>query len=139
MKKITLSIASIILAFTCIFGLTACGQAPEEKLQTYIESDSFKEQVESMTSQFESMLDIDVRVEGSKLIYDFTYKTQIADDLLDTVKSTLDSTFNSMASTYENIANTIKEEVGVENPVVVIEINNADGKNITSIEFNATK
>lgn len=139
MKKIALSIAAIVMALTCVFSLSACGQTPEEKLANYIESDTFKEQVDSMSSQFESVLDVDVKAEDSKIIYEFTYKTQIPDNTLDTVKSSLDSAFQSMASTYEGIANTIKKEVGVENPVIVVNINNADGKNITTMEFNATE
>lgn len=139
MKKITLSIAAIVMALACVFSLSACGQTPEEKLANYIESDAFKEQVESMSSQFESMLDIDVKAEDSKIIYDFTYKTQIPDNTLDTVKSSLESSFKSLSSTYEGIANTIKKEIGIENPVVVVNFNNADGTNITTIEYNATE
>lgn len=139
MKKIALSIAAVVMALTCILSLSACGQSPEEKLTNYIKSDIFQKQVDSMSSQFESMLDIDVKAEDSKVIYEFTYKTQIPDETLGTVKSTLDSSFQAMSSTFESIANEIKKDVGVENPIIVVSINNADGKNITALEFKATE
>lgn len=139
MKKITLSIVAILMALTSVFSLAACGQTPEQKLVSYVESDEFQKQVDTMSQQFASVLDVKVSAEGSKVIYDFTYKTQIEDSLVAATKETLDTTFQSMSSTYTGIADAIKEDVGVENPVVVININNADGKNITSIEFNASK
>lgn len=139
MKKIALSIAAIVMALTCVFSLSACGQTPEKKLENFIESDSFKEQMDSLSSQFESILDIDVRAEDSKIIYDFTYKEQITDSTLDVVKDGLDSSFQTSASTYENIANAMKKEIGISNPSVVINFNNADGTIITSKEFYATE
>lgn len=139
MKKITLSIVAVLMALTSVFTFAACGQSPEQKLATYVESDTFQKQVDSMKEQFASVLDVKVSAEGSKVIYDFTYKTQIEDSLVAATKETLDTTFQSMSSTYTGIADALKEEVGIENPVVVININNADGKNITTIEFKATK
>lgn len=139
MKKITLSIVAVLMALTSVFTFAACGQSPEQKLVSYVESDNFQKQVDQMASSFASVLDVKVSAEGSKVIYDFTYKTQIEDSLVAATKETLDSTFQSMSSTYTDIADAIKKEVGVENPVVVININNADGKNITSIEFKASK
>lgn len=139
MKKITLSIVAVLMALTTVFSLAACGAAPEQKLQNYVSSETFKSQVDTMAKSFESVLDVDVKAEGSKLIYTFTYKTQIDNSLIETTKETLDNTFQSMSSTYEGIANSIKKEVGIENPVVAIEINNADGSSITTIEFSATE
>lgn len=139
MKKITLSIVAILMALTSVFTFAACGQSPEQKLASYVESDTFQQQVDTMSKTFADVLDVKVSAEGSKVIYDFTYKTQIEDSLVAATKETLDTTFQSMSSTYTGIADAIKEDVGVENPVVVININNADGKNITTIEFKATK
>ena len=76
MKKLALSIVAVLLALTTVFGLTACGETPEQKLKSYIESDTVQKQLDSMTSSFESMLDIDVKAENEKLVFDFTYKTQ---------------------------------------------------------------
>ena len=139
MKKLALSIVAILVAITTVFGLTACGETPEQKLKSYIESDTVQEQISSMTSSFESMLDIDVKAEGEKVVFDFTYKTQIDDATLETVKSQLETAFDSLASTFESMANQIKKEVGIENATVVININNADGKSIVNFEYKATE
>lgn len=139
MKKLALSIVAVLVAITTVFGLTACGETPEQKLQNYIQSDTVKKQIDSMTSQFESMLDIDVKAEGEKLVFDFTYKTQIDDATLATVKSSLETAFSSLASTFETLANQIKKEVGLAGATVVININNADGKNIVNLEYKATE
>lgn len=139
MKKLALSIVAVLLALTTVFGLTACGETLEQKLKSYIESDTVQKQLDSMTSSFESMLDIDVKAEGEKLVFDFTYKTQIDDSTLDLMKSQLETSFNSLSSTFESLANQIKKEVGIENATVVININNADGKNIINLDYKATE
>ena len=139
MKKLALSIVAVLVAITTVFGLTACGETPEQKLKSYIQSDAVKEQIDSMTSQFESMLDIDVKAEGEKLVFDFTYKTQIDDATLSIVKSSLETAFSSLASTFETLANQIKKEVGLAGATVVININNADGKSIVNFEYKATE
>ncbi|MEE1319059.1 MAG: DUF4854 domain-containing protein [Ruminococcus sp.] len=139
MKKILTAVVAVLAMVTMVFGMTACGQTPEQKLNAYIESETFQTQLDSMKSSVESMMDVDVRAEENKLIYEITYKTQIDDSLLDATKEQLDSTFNAMSSTYENLANSMKEEVGIDNPVVVLSILNADGKEITSLEFSATE
>ena len=139
MKKLALSIVAVLVAITTVFGLTACGETPEQKLKSYIQSDAVKEQIDSMTSQFESMLDIDVKAEGEKLVFDFTYKTQIDDATLQIVKPSLETAFSSLASTFETLANQIKKEVGLAGATVVININNADGKSIVNFEYKATE
>lgn len=139
MKKLALSIVAVLVAITTVFGLTACGETSEQKLKSYIQSDAVKEQIDSMTSQFESMLDIDVKAEGEKLVFDFTYKTQLDDATLQTVKPSLETAFSSLASTFETLANQIKKEVGLVGATVVININNADGKSIVNFEYKATE
>lgn len=88
-----------------------------------------------MKSTYESMMDVDVRAEGKSLVYDLTYKTELPEESLDTVKSSLES----LSSTYEGIANSIKESVGIDDPSVVVKINTKDGTNIFSKTYNATK
>lgn len=44
-----------------------------------------------MKSTYESMMDVDVRAEGKSLVYDLTYKTELPEESLDTVKSSLEA------------------------------------------------
>ena len=139
MKKITLSVVSLLAVIAMVFCLSACGQTPEQRLNSYIESEAFQSQLDSMKSSFGSMMDMDVRAEENKLVYEITYKSQIDSTLVDAVKSQLDTTFQAMASTYEGIADEIKEVAGIDNPAVVISILNADKTEITTIEFGTSK
>lgn len=139
MKKIALILAAALIAVTSIFCFAGCGETPEQKLANYVASDECRKELDSMKSTYESMMDVDVRAEGKSLVYDLTYKTELPEESLDTVKSTLETGFDSMSSTFEGFANDIKDEAGVDNPSVVIEINTKDGKNLFSKTYNATK
>ena len=139
MKKIMLTLAAALIAVTSILCFAGCGDSPEQKLANYVASDECQKELDSMKSTYESMMDVDVRAEGKSLVYDLTYKTDLPEESLDTVKSTLETGFDSMSSTFEGFANDIKDEAGVDNPSVVIEINTKDGKNLFSKTYNATK
>ena len=45
-------------------------------------------------------------------VYELTYKTELPEDSLDTVKPSLESAFESLSSTYVGIANSLKESHG---------------------------
>lgn len=139
MKKIITAIISVLMVATMVIGMTACGASPEEKLKNYVESDTFQSQVEAQKSSLGSTLDLNVKVEGSNLIYECIYKTQISEDLVDSVKAQLDSAFSSLSSTYESIANQLKSELKLENPVVIVRILNADNTTINEYKYEATE
>lgn len=139
MKKIITAIISVLMAATMVIGMTACGASPEEKLKNYVESDTFQSQVEAQKSSLGSTLDLNVKVEGSNLVYECIYKTQISEDLVESVKTQLDSAFSSLSSTYESIANQLKSELKLENPVVIVRILNADNSTITEYKYEATE
>ncbi len=139
MKKIALTLVAVVLAVTSIFCFVGCGESSEQKLSNYISSDACQKEIDTMKSSFGSMLDIDVKAEGEKAVFTFAYKTDIPEESLDTVKSTLENAFDSMSSTFETFANELKDKAGVDNPSVVIEINTKDGTNLFSKTYNATK
>ena len=139
MKKIMLTLAAALIAVTSIVCFAGCGETPEQKLANYIASDTCQKDIDTLKSSFGSTLDIDVKAEGENVVFTFAYKTDLPEESLDTVKSTLETGFDSMSSTFEGFANDIKDEAGVDNPSVVIEINTKDGKNLFSKTYNATK
>ena len=124
MKKIALILAAALIAVTSIFCFAGCGDSPEQKLANYVASDECQKELDSMKSTYESMMDVDVRAEGKSLVYDLTYKTELPEDSLDTVKSSLESAFESF---------------GIDDPSVVVKINTKDGTNIFSKTYKATK
>ncbi len=166
MKKIALLIAAIVMTLTCVFVISACDQTPkesvvsqaseedvvsqtpeedvysqeaEEKIESFIESDSFQEQIDSVKSQFESVFYMDIRAEDSSIVYEYTYKNQIPDSELDATKDYIESSIPTTASTFESMANAMKRELKISNPSVVLNYINADGTLITSAEFYATE
>lgn len=84
-------------------------------------------------------MDIDVKAEGEKLIKQFDYKQDIPDSAVDTIQSVLEKNFNSNSEAFVNIADTIKKEVGIENPEVIIEINTNDGTNLITQTYGASE
>lgn len=139
MKKIALILAAALIAVTSLFCFAGCGESSEQKLANYITSDACQKEIDTLKSSFGSTLDIDVKAEGEKVVFTFAYKTDLPEESLDTVKSTLETGFDSMSSTFEGFANDIKDKAGVDNPSVVIEINTKDGKNLLTKTYNATK
>lgn len=139
MKKLITAIVAIMVAATLTFSMTACGASPEEKLKNFVESDTFQSQIDAQKASLGSTLDLDVKVEGSNLVYECIYKTQISDDLVESVKTQLDTAFESMSSTYKDIANTLKSDLKLENPVVIVRILNADNTTISEYQYEATE
>lgn len=139
MKKIALTLVAALIAVTSIFCFAGCGESSEQKLASYIESDSFQSQFDTMKSNYSSIMDVDIKAEGEKAVMTFTCKTDIPDDTFDTVKSTLEQSIDSMSSSFEEFADEIKDNAGVDNPSVVVEINTKDGKSLFSKTYNATK
>lgn len=139
MKKIALILAAALIAVTSIFCFAGCGESSEQKLANYIASDACQKDIDTLKSSFGSILDIDIKAEGENVVFTYAYKTDIPEESLDTVKSTLETSFDSMSSTFEGFANDIKDEAGVDNPAVVVEINTKDGRNLFSKTYHATK
>ena len=95
MKKIALILAAALIAVTSIFCFAGCGETPEQKLANYIASDTCQKDIDTLKSSFGSTLDIDVKAEGENVVFTFAYKTDLPEESLDTVKSTLETGFDS--------------------------------------------
>ena len=92
-------------------------------------------EVESMKESLgDAGMAIEVTGEGNKLIYTYTFDQAVD---VDTVKEPLADSLESQASTFEQVAESLKEAVDVENPVVVVEYLNPDGSEIYSQQFTA--
>lgn len=136
MKKLTLSIVAVVTALVMVLGMTACGMSDETKLEKFVASESFQSELESLQGQFASQMDINAKSEGTTLVFEFKYKTQIDGDAS---KEALETGLDSLKSTFEDMANTIKEDLKIEEPKVKLIVQNADGSEITSLEYAATK
>lgn len=99
-------------------------------MEDYVNSDIVQSQI---ADSIEGM-GMEIQADGNKLIYIYTYKTQMPTDSL---ASILESALESQESTFKSVASTLKSVVDVENPVVVVSYRNADGSEIVSQEFAA--
>lgn len=79
-------------------------------------------------------LDLKITGEGNKLIYTYTYATQLDED---GVAEQLKEGLNAQASTFEGVASNLKDVINVDNPVVVVTYLNKDGTVLHTQEFTA--
>lgn len=127
--------AAFILTFLMVISLVACsGKNPT--VQDYLEQPEVKSQIETLCDQMaNSGIDVKVTGEDNKLIYTYTFDVQVDD--VEQAKSALEAGLASQEATFTNIAKTLKEEVKINDPIVVLEYLNADGSEILVQEFKA--
>lgn len=106
-------------------------------VEEYVKSEEIQNSLDSLRSSFSSYFDINITAEGNKFIYEYKYIDQIDDSVLDATKEQLESNLEGQASTFENVASSLKLAVDVKNPVVVLRYYNADGSLILEKEFTA--
>lgn len=137
MKKVLSLALALVMVFSLAACFTACNQASGKPatVEDYIASDAMQEQITEIKETVASMgMDIEIKGEGNKLIYVYTYQQDI---VLDGMADALASALDAQASTFEAVATSLKEDVGVENPVVVVKYMANDGTEIYSQEFTA--
>ena len=103
-------------------------------MQEYVRSAEMQAQVASLQQTMEEQgLNMTITGEGNKLIYTYTYPSEVPDVMGDALESAL----QAQSSTFESIAETLKQAVDVDNPVVVVRYLSSDGTEICSMEFGA--
>lgn len=135
MKKIVSRILAVGMAAVMALSLASCGK---KSIEDYVASDEVQEQLESIRSSMASSgIDVDVIGEDNKLIYEYTYGEQFEEEQVEAVAEQLESAMNAQASTFENVAASLKEATDVKDPIVEVRYLNADGSEIYSQEFTA--
>ena len=84
------------------------------------------------------VLDIDVKADGNVLVYDYTYRTQVDESLLPSVKSTLDKSLEATESTFVTLADTLQSQIEEDIEIKVV-YRNADSEIITEKTFEPSK
>lgn len=136
MRKIMTRILTMGLACIMILSLSACGGGKFSSVQSYVESEAVQSQLQDLFRSLEgSGMDMDVRGEDNKLIYEYTFNTDLGDT--DVIAASLEQALEANASTFESVAADLKEAVNVDNPVVVVRYMTGDGKELCSREFSA--
>ena len=84
------------------------------------------------------VLDIDVKADGNVLVYDYTYRTQVDESLLPSVKATLDKSLEATESTFVTLADTLQSQIEEDIKIKVV-YRNADSEIITEKTFEPSK
>lgn len=124
MKKIIVG----FIAFVMILGLVACNQSAEDKVAGYV--DEAEEKLEEMFGK--DLVDFSVRAEGCGIIVDMKFKD--IDDVSAEQKRQIQSTYDSMDSTFESMLDEMQEEVP-EMEYMVMNVCEKDGDLIAKVEI----
>lgn len=131
MKKLLSVLAIIMVCTICVACLTGCGDrtldGKYKTLEAYLADPTVQSTLaESMDTGTDS-ISVDIVAEGSLLVYVFTYNDTYDDATKELVKSSLESSISSLDSTYEDIANSLKDVVASNDLGVVIRYSDASG------------
>ena len=126
-------VATVLLALVVALSLVACG-GKAGPVEDYLSKPEVKAQMDAMSDSLGSSgMQIEISGEGNKLIYAYTFESQL--DNLDEVKTALEDAMEAQASVFSSIATTLKTEAKVSEPVVVVRYLNADGSLILEKEY----
>lgn len=132
MKKL----AAVVLSLVMALSIAACG-GKAGSVQDYLDKPEVKSQLDAALSALEGTgMNMTVSGEDNKLIYTYTFETQL-DDADGTISAGLEEGMKAQESTFKNIAKSLKDEIKVKDPVVVIKYLNADGSEIYTVEYTA--
>lgn len=102
-------------------------------IAAFLESDAMQKQLESIKSSLEDQdMNISVTAEGNKLIYAYTFTSDID---ITAASGLLEEGIKDQASTFQNVASMLKLAVDVENPIVVVTYLDKNGEEIYTAEF----
>ncbi len=134
MKKYVGKLFVCVLAVLMAISFVSCS-SKYKTMQDYANSSEVQSQISSLKDSVQSAgMNIELKGEGEKLIYVYTIDSSY---VVDGMAQQLEAGLTAQASTFEDIASTLKEEVNVKNPVVVVQYIDSDGNEIYSQEFTA--
>lgn len=132
MKKLVAVVLSLVMALS----IAACG-GKAGNVQDYLNKPEVKSQLDALIdSMKDAGMNMTVTGEDNKLIYTYTFETQL-DDADGTISAGLEEGMKAQESTFKNIAKSLKDEIKVKDPVVVIKYLNADGSELYTVEYTA--
>lgn len=104
-------------------------------MEEYIASPDGQKIIESTRESAGDDMFFDLKAEGNKLIYEYTYTEQCDEDMVEYMKEYFDSAMSSYESMYKNVVKLITELVNDDNASVAIRYLNADGSLIWEKEY----
>lgn len=103
-------------------------------MQAYIDDPVNSKGLDEIKKAGEGVMDIDIKADGSTLVYDYAYKTTMPESTLSDVKTSLDSIIDASESTFVRLAQQMQAEIAEDIQIRVI-YRNSDGTIITERTF----
>lgn len=106
-------------------------------LEEFINSDEAADTVEMAQDSLEnSGMDFSLEAEGqNRLIYKYTFKTQLSDDVVEQAQEKLDGVLDSYQDLYNRSVEQVENVVDVDDLVIVLRYVNADGTTIAEKSY----
>ena len=137
MKKVLSSVLALAMLFAMVLSFTSCNNGKIDSIEAFVATDEMQSQIkEAKESVEDGTLTMDIVAEGNKLVYVYTYQTDLD---IEATKEALATAIEQQASVFENVAKEIKNAVNVENPIVEVRYLAKDGTEIYSQEFTAAE
>ena len=161
MKKKLLKVVCVAGVLAMAFSFVGCGssdsdsnsdknttktEAPADKkddksgsLEDYVNTDEFQSTIDTLKQTYSGQgMSIDVKAEDNVLIYEYTYESVAKADVPEDQITELESALEQQASTFELLADQLKEETGVKDPVVRVVYLGSDGEVICQKDFSSS-
>lgn len=118
MKNLVKALALVLaLGMITVFA-ASCGGT--KTVETYLESEEGKAEIEKVQEMFEGTLDVKVYAEGNEMYYDYAYTTEYDEATAEVLKETLAESLDTQASTFESVVDSMEEIVDGEVTLTVI-------------------
>lgn len=132
MKKVMKRLAAFAVVAAMCVAMVACGKP---SIADYLKDEDFQKQLETMkTSMASQGMEVDIKADGDSLIYVF----KIAGvEKSDELASALESAMSAQDDTFQETADSVKEEVSNKTVKVVIQYVDQNGEEIYSKTYTA--
>ena len=107
-------------------------------IEEYLEYPETKKALEQVKETLEATdtLTVDCYADGDTLVYEYKYKQEIPDESLDSVKSYLEESMDTLSASMVPTMKELVKYIDVENPKVVLKYLNNDDSVIFEVSFD---
>lgn len=141
MKKFASVLAIVMVCAICVLSLAGCGDktldGKYKTVEAYLADPVVKSTIEESLGEDSDTMAIEVKAEGSNLVYEYAFTETYEADLLDVMKSSLESSTAANEATFKDVANSLKDVVAGDDLGVVTRYLNGDGTVIYETTFKA--
>lgn len=136
MKK---RIAPLLAVMCLLFALVFSGCSGKPTLEDYFNSDAMQTMLDTVTQQYEAQgMGVNIFAQGDEMHYEFTLKdVETTEEDRSTYTQQLQAGMDSNASTFEGIADDVKDAVSNDNVVVVVTYLDGAGNELLTQSYSA--